>query len=62
MIIKIIVLQKESQVYQDAKIMEEFFERLLTRWLPDYAFDQYFSDDDQPPVKKYKKIKTGEDE
>ncbi|EEB19753.1 conserved hypothetical protein [Pediculus humanus corporis] len=53
---------KESQVYQDAKIMEEFFERLLTRWLPDYAFDQYFSDDDQPPVKKYKKIKTGEDE
>ncbi|KAK6637203.1 hypothetical protein RUM44_007617 [Polyplax serrata] len=47
---------RESQVYQDAKLLEEFFERLLTRWLPDYAFDQHVSDEEQPTGRKYRRM------
>ncbi|KAL0273288.1 UNVERIFIED_CONTAM: hypothetical protein PYX00_005994 [Menopon gallinae] len=48
---------KESQVYQDAKLLEEFFERLLTRWIPDYAFDQPDSDD-EVSSRKFRRIDT----
>lgn len=53
---------RESQIYQDAKLLEEFFERLLTRWLPDYAFDQPVSDEEQPSIRKYRRTEGGGDE
>ncbi|XP_067000025.2 E3 ubiquitin-protein ligase TRIM33 [Anabrus simplex] len=52
---------KESQVYQDAKTLEEFFDTLLEKWLPAYAYDTTTAgsddeyDNDIPP-RKYRRI------
>lgn len=60
-------LQEGSQVFNDAKNLEEFFDQMLEKWLPMYAFDnslraQEDSDDDPfggpPPAKKSKKMIT----
>lgn len=52
-------LQKESQIYQDARTLEEFFDHLLEKWLPAYAYDSTLPSDDEsdsPPQKKYRRI------
>jgi len=52
-------LQKESQIYQDARTLEEFFDQLLEKWLPTYAYDSTLPSDeesDSPPQKKYRRI------
>lgn len=52
-------LQKESQIYQDARTLEEFFEHLLEKWLPGYAYDSALPSDDEsdsPPQKKFRRI------
>jgi len=52
-------LQKESQIYQDARTLEEFFEHMLEKWLPAYAYDPTLPSDDEsdsPPQKKYRRI------
>ncbi|XP_058791077.1 E3 ubiquitin-protein ligase TRIM33 isoform X2 [Phymastichus coffea] len=60
----------DSQVYQEARSLEEFFEKLLTKWAPDYAFDDSFltgeGDDDEneevfPSNRKYRRIIPGDD-
>lgn len=57
----------ESQVYQEARSLEEFFEKLLTKWLPEYAFDASYLtgevDEDEneevfPSNRKYRRIVT----
>ncbi|PNF34792.1 hypothetical protein B7P43_G03734 [Cryptotermes secundus] len=50
---------KESQIYQDARTLEEFFEHLLEKWLPGYAYDSALPSDDEsdsPPQKKFRRI------
>lgn len=52
-------LQKESQIYQDARTLEEFFDHLLEKWLPAYAYDSSLpsdEDSESPPQKKYRRI------
>jgi hypothetical protein len=52
-------LQKDSQIYQDARTLEEFFDHLLEKWLPTYAYDSTLPSDDEtdsPPQKKYRRI------
>nr|XP_045613076.1 E3 ubiquitin-protein ligase TRIM33-like isoform X2 [Procambarus clarkii] len=53
---------KDTEIYQNAKILEDFFEQLLEKWLTDYAFDAMDTIDepDTPEPKKKKKIKEGE--
>ncbi|XP_011140304.1 E3 ubiquitin-protein ligase TRIM33 [Harpegnathos saltator] len=53
----------DSQVYQEARNLEEFFEKLLLKWAPNYAYDDPFlaTDKDEeeevfPPNRKYKRI------
>ncbi|XP_034196335.1 E3 ubiquitin-protein ligase TRIM33 isoform X1 [Osmia lignaria lignaria] len=53
----------ESQVYQEARNLEEFFEKLLLKWAPNYAYDDPFlsadRDEDEevfPPNRKYRRI------
>ncbi|XP_049937524.1 E3 ubiquitin-protein ligase TRIM33-like isoform X2 [Schistocerca serialis cubense] len=49
----------ESQVYQDAKTLEEFFDSLLQKWLPQYAYDTTAGSDDDclsPPQKRQRRI------
>ncbi|XP_012250621.2 E3 ubiquitin-protein ligase TRIM33 [Athalia rosae] len=53
----------ESQVYQEARNLEEFFEKLLLKWVPMYAYDDTFltgeceeKEDVFPPNKKYRRI------
>ncbi|XP_076664091.1 E3 ubiquitin-protein ligase TRIM33 [Andrena cerasifolii] len=55
----------ESQVYQEARNLEEFFEKLLLKWAPNYAYDDPFlsadKDEDEevfPPNRKYRRIVT----
>ncbi|XP_076646891.1 E3 ubiquitin-protein ligase TRIM33 isoform X1 [Halictus rubicundus] len=55
----------ESQVYQEARNLEEFFEKLLLKWAPNYAYDDPFlsadRDEDEevfPPNRKYRRIVT----
>ncbi|KOX76823.1 E3 ubiquitin-protein ligase TRIM33 [Melipona quadrifasciata] len=55
----------ESQVYQEARNLEEFFEKLLLKWAPNYAYDDPFlsadKDEDEevfPPNRKYRRILT----
>ncbi|XP_015174099.1 PREDICTED: E3 ubiquitin-protein ligase TRIM33-like [Polistes dominula] len=55
----------ESQVYQEARNLEEFFEKLLLKWAPNYAYDDPFlsanrEEDEEvfPPNKKYRRIIT----
>lgn len=59
-----LVLQKDTEIYQNAKILEDFFEQLLEKWLMDYAFDTMDTlqeDPDTPePKKKRKLLKEGE--
>ena len=51
--------QKDTEIYQNAKILEDFFEQLLEKWLTDYAFDTMdaVQDPDTPEPKKKKKPK-----
>lgn len=56
----------DSQVYQEARNLEEFFEKLLLKWAPNYAYDDPFlapeKDEDEevfPPNKKYRRIING---
>jgi hypothetical protein len=56
-------LQKESQIYQDARTLEEFFDHLLEKWLPGYAYDTTLPSDDEsdaPPQKKFRRIVSSE--
>ncbi|XP_063989414.1 E3 ubiquitin-protein ligase TRIM33 [Diachasmimorpha longicaudata] len=53
----------DSQVYQEARNLEEFFEKLLLKWAPNYAYDDPFlttdADEDEevfPPNRKYRRI------
>ncbi|XP_051157508.1 E3 ubiquitin-protein ligase TRIM33-like isoform X2 [Leptopilina boulardi] len=53
----------ESQIYQEARNLEEFFEKLLLKWAPNYAYDDPFlaaeGDEDEevaPPNRKYRRI------
>lgn len=51
----------DSQVYQEARNLEEFFEKLLLKWAPNYAYDDPFPDKDEdeevfPPNRKYRRI------
>ncbi|XP_068214823.1 E3 ubiquitin-protein ligase TRIM33-like isoform X2 [Palaemon carinicauda] len=54
---------KDTEIYQNAKILEEFFEQLLEKWLVDYAFDAMEEENldapDTPQPKKKKKNKEG---
>lgn len=49
---------KDTEIYQNAKILEDFFEQLLEKWLVDYAFDSMDNVDepDTPQPKKKKKV------
>lgn len=42
-------MQKESQVYSDAKSLEEFLDMLLEKWVPALAYDDT---DTEPSVPK----------
>nr|XP_053656443.1 uncharacterized protein LOC128705242 [Cherax quadricarinatus] len=48
---------KDTEIYQNAKILEDFFEQLLEKWLTDYAFDAMdtLDEPDTPEPKKKKK-------
>lgn len=51
----------DSQVYKEARNLEEFFEKLLVKWAPDYAIEypSLALDDDEevfPPNRKYRRI------
>ncbi|EZA46840.1 hypothetical protein DMN91_008822 [Ooceraea biroi] len=55
----------DSQVYQEARNLEEFFEKLLLKWAPNYAYDDPFlatdKDEDEevfPPNRKYRRTIT----
>lgn len=55
--------QVDSQVYQQAHNLKEFFEKLLIKWVPNYTYDDLFltndADEDEevfPPNKKYRRI------
>ncbi|KAK8746824.1 hypothetical protein OTU49_016838 [Cherax quadricarinatus] len=53
---------KDTEIYQNAKILEDFFEQLLEKWLTDYAFDAMdtLDEPDTPEPKKKKKMKEGD--
>jgi hypothetical protein len=56
-------LQKESQIYQDARTLEEFFDHLLEKWLPGCAYDPTVPSDEEsesPPQKKFRRIISSE--
>lgn len=40
-------LQSDSQVYGDAKTLEEFFEHLLLKWLPNFNFPKGTCESDE---------------
>lgn len=53
----------DSQVYQHARNLEEFFEKLLLKWAPHFAYDDPFltaegEEDEEvfPPNRKYRRI------
>ena len=52
----------DSQVYQEARSLEEFFEKLLLKWAPSYAYDDTFlaaegeEDEEVFPHRKYRRI------
>lgn len=48
--------EEVTQVYNDAKTLEKFFDEQLEKFLPQYAYENFESDDVQPPAKKYKRI------
>lgn len=57
------LFQVDSQVYQEARNLEEFFEKLLLKWAPNYAYDDPFLATDKeedeevfPPNRKYRRI------
>lgn len=41
--------QPDSQVYKDAKRLEEFFDSQLVKWLPEFA---YWNGEGEPPRKR----------
>ena len=55
-------MQKETEIYQNAKILEDFFEQLLEKWLPQYAFDSFEDDDDDQLTSESKKRKKREND
>ena len=49
----------DSQVYQQARSLEDFFEKLLLKWAPTYAYDDAAEGDEEdvfPPNRKYRRI------
>lgn len=51
-------LQKESQVYSDAKSLEEFLDTLLEKWVPSLAYDdsvQTGNEEEGPPPKRLRR-------
>lgn len=52
----------DSQVYQEARSLEEYFERLLLKWAPSHAYDDSVNGEDEeevfPPNRKYRRIIT----
>lgn len=62
-LIHLCFFQVDSQVYQEARNLEEFFEKLLLKWASSHAYDDPFltpnKDEDEevfPPNKKYRRI------
>ena len=55
-------LQKDTEIYQNARILEDFFDQLLEKWLPQYAFDAFDETDEpqSPEAKKRKKQKDND--
>ncbi|KAL6268152.1 hypothetical protein P5V15_001245 [Pogonomyrmex californicus] len=60
---EVVSSEVDSQVYQEARNLEEFFEKLLLKWAPNYAYDDPFltpdKDEDEevfPPNRKYRRI------
>lgn len=68
---------KDSQVYSDAKSLEEFLDQMLEKWLPDYAYDEglrvsaddgdadYIAqsdDESSQPAKKYRRVTVTEED
>lgn len=51
-----IYLQEDTQVYNDAKMLEKFFDEQLQKFLPEYVYSLEDDDNIQPPCKKYKRI------
>jgi tripartite motif-containing protein 33 len=58
-----ILLKVDSQVYQEARSLEDFFEKLLLKWAPSYAYDDPFlaaegeeEEDVFPPNRKYRRV------
>ncbi|KAJ8913021.1 hypothetical protein NQ315_002036, partial [Exocentrus adspersus] len=49
---------EDSQVYSDAKFLEQFFDEQLEKFLPEYAYENFEEDDIRPPNKKYRRIMT----
>jgi len=49
--------EEGTQVFNDAKTLEKFFDEQLEKFLPLFAYENFEEDDDvQPPAKKYKRI------
>ncbi|KAF5308881.1 hypothetical protein FQR65_LT00581 [Abscondita terminalis] len=49
--------EEGTQVFNDAKQLEKFFDEQLEKFLPQYAYENFDHDDDiQPPAKKYRRI------
>ncbi|CAH1978376.1 unnamed protein product [Acanthoscelides obtectus] len=51
----------DSQVYQDAKTLEKFFDEQLEKFLPEFAYEQFNDDEEEdaelrPPGRKYRKV------
>ncbi|KAG0718265.1 E3 ubiquitin-protein ligase TRIM33 [Chionoecetes opilio] len=54
---------KDTEIFQNAKILEDFFEQLLEKWLTEYAFDTMegvAEEPDTPEPKKKKKPRETE--
>nr|XP_022912734.1 transcription intermediary factor 1-alpha isoform X2 [Onthophagus taurus] len=48
----------DSDIYNDAKTLEKFFDEQLEKWLPEYAYETFEDEDLHRPNKKFKRIIT----
>lgn len=53
-------LQSDSQVYGDAKTLEEFFEHLLLKWLPNYNFPKANCESDDESMQEEQVTDNGD--
>lgn len=51
----IFLFQVDTQIYNDARSLEKFFNELLEKWVPNYAY-WYEEDAVQPSNRKYRRI------